>query len=55
MGSDSPPAIFVKNSRSLYKAGVLEVERLPELTETGKPSKFWTTGKDQTVKVRCAK
>ncbi|WP_158291338.1 three-Cys-motif partner protein TcmP [Desulfosporosinus sp. Sb-LF] len=37
----------------LYNANKLEVKRHPELTSKGKPSKFWTTSKDKTVKLRC--
>jgi len=50
-----PTSDICKELESLCKAGVLEVERFPKLTKKGKPSKFWTTGTDQTVKVRCAK
>ncbi|RYD07213.1 hypothetical protein N752_01105 [Desulforamulus aquiferis] len=37
----------------LCNTNKLEVKRYPETTETGKPSKFWTTSRGKKVKVRC--
>lgn len=48
-----PTSDICKEIERLCNANKLEVKRYPETTEKGKPSKFWTTSRGKTVKVRC--
>ncbi|MEN6386204.1 MAG: three-Cys-motif partner protein TcmP [Phycisphaerales bacterium] len=49
-----PTGDICKELEHLYNDSKVKVKRTPEVTKkTGRPSKFWTTGRGQTVKVRC--
>ncbi len=42
-----------KELKQLYNNKKIDVKRYPETTDKGKSSKFWTSGKGRTIKVRC--
>lgn len=48
-----PTSNICTELENLYNANKLEVKRHPELTSKGKPSIFWATSKDKSVKLRC--
>lgn len=52
-GIKFPSGDICKVLENLCYHNKIEVMRCPEFTEKGKPSKFWTTRKGQTVKIRC--
>lgn len=44
-----------KQFKIIEKSNIIEVERFPKTSSTGKPTTFWTVQKRQTIRIRCVK